>query len=411
MATDDYAYCYSFSDWTRVQSIRQIVQSMLVHRITTNGRVFVHGIVQLLLMLPRWVFSLLNAGVALLLLYLLHLLLSLSGKHEEWIISAFGLFFLCCFTPALGKNTLWLTGAINYSWSAILSLLFLFPFIYEYLNTDWKASPLSTALYALLAFFVGTSSESCSLVVLVLAIFFCLLTLKETCSVMMCQILWIASALCGYAFLMTAPATSSRAGLTDLSYLGFNFRMVFQAAETYLLVPFLIFAILLSLCISFCSERKRIVAACLLFLGGLAALAAYIFAAYLNIRHLFFTVFFTMLACCLLLSALCHCEKHVFPRVALAGISVLFFIQFPVGLLDIAISFHKQQLREQLISEALANGETTVTIENYYPYTSYGIAFFADPYEPPYGPNANISDYYGLDIYGIDPPAESKFSS
>ncbi len=410
MVTDDYAYCFSFADWTRIHSVGQIISSMSAHRITTNGRILVHGIVQLLLMLPRCVFAMLNAAVTLLMLYLIRRLISLPGKPEGWIIPAFGLFFLCCFTPALGKNTLWLTGAINYSWSATFSLLFLFPFLYEYLNTDWKVSTISTVLYVFLAFFVGTCSESCSLVVLVLAVCFCLLTPKKSRSVFLCQILWIVSALCGYAFLMTAPATSGRAGVKDLSYLGFNFRMVFQAAETYLLVPFLIFAILLSLSISLHGEKKRTISACLLFLGGLAALAAYIFAAYLNIRHLFFTVFFTMLACCLLLSALCYSERPIFSRVALGGILVLFLLQFPVGLLDIAISFHKQQLRERQIYEALASGETTITVENYYPYTSYGVAFFADPYEPPYGPNANISDYYGLDVYGIDPQEESTFS-
>ena len=50
---DDFAYCFSWADWTRIRSVSQIIPSMAVHRSVTNGRVIVHGLVQLLLLLPR----------------------------------------------------------------------------------------------------------------------------------------------------------------------------------------------------------------------------------------------------------------------------------------------------------------------------------------------------------------------
>ena len=88
-------------------------------------------------------------------------------------------------------------------------------------------------------------------------------------------------------------------------------------------------------------------------------------------------------------------------------LSVLFLLRFPVGVLDVAVSWHKQELREAQITEALTAGESIVTLENYFPYTSYGLAFELNSTDSSVGPNVNVADYYGLDeVYGIDPVEE-----
>ena len=45
MVADDYSYCFSWADDTRIRSLAQIVPSMTVHRELTNGRVLTHGLV------------------------------------------------------------------------------------------------------------------------------------------------------------------------------------------------------------------------------------------------------------------------------------------------------------------------------------------------------------------------------
>ena len=104
-----------------------------------------------------------------------------------------------------------------------------------------------------------------------------------------------------------------------------------------------------------------------------------------------------MLAAVLLLAGLCRGDRPVFSCVALACLSVLFLLQFPVGVLDVAVSYHKQQLREQQINTALAAGQRSVVLENYYPYTAYAVPFELSLSDPSVGPNINIADYYGLD--------------
>ena len=70
MVADDYSYCFAWGTNARVTSIAQIVPSMAIHRELTNGRVFTHGLVQLLLIRPKALFNVLNAGNAVLLLRL-----------------------------------------------------------------------------------------------------------------------------------------------------------------------------------------------------------------------------------------------------------------------------------------------------------------------------------------------------
>ena len=125
-------------------------------------------------------------------------------------------------------------------------------------------------------------------------------------------------------------------------------------------------------------------------------------------RKVFANKIILLLATVLLLAGLCHAERSVFSSVVLACLSVLFLLQFPVGVLDVAISWHKHQLRVQQINTALAAGQRSVVLENYYPYTAYAVPFELNPENPTVGPNINIADYYGLEaVLGTDAKVET----
>ena len=403
MVSDDFAYCFSWADWTRIRHVSQIIPSMAEHRNVTNGRVIVHGLVQLLLLLPRPVYCVLNALNAVLLCLLIRRLISLSARKQELIILLFGICYFCCFLPAFGENVLWLDGSLNYFWGLSCSLLFLFPFLIAYLDLPYRGSLLSSVLRIILAFAFGTWSENASLVFLFLAACLYLLQWVKTRQFRLLPLLWIAAALAGYVFLMTAPATAGRAGAPSISVIGYNFRIVFQAAREYLLWPLLICAVLFALAVSYRVEKRLLLSSGLIFVGALLVHLSYTFAAYFVPRHLCTTVFLLLLATVLLLDGLCRVERPVFSGVALACLSILFLLQFPVGVLDVAISWHKQQMREQQINTALATGQRSIVLENYYPYTAYAIPFELNPEDPTIGPNINVADYYGLDeVLGED---------
>ena len=403
MVSDDFAYCFSFADWTRIRHVGQIIPSMAEHRNVTNGRVIVHGLVQLLLLLPRPVYCALNALNAVLLCVLIRRMIAHPSRKQEMVILLFGICFFCCFLPAFGENVLWLDGSLNYFWGLSCSLLFLFPFLMDYLALPHHESVFLSVMRIFLAFVFGTWSENASLVFLFLAVCLYLLQWIKTRQFRLFPLFWIVAAMAGYVFLMTAPATAGRAGAPSITVIGYNFRVIFDAARNDLLWPLLIWAVLFALAVSCHVEKRLLIVSALLFVGALLAHLSYTFAAYFVPRHLCTTVFLLMLAAVLLLAGLCRVDRPVFSCVALACLSVLFLLQFPVGVLDVAVSYHKQQLREQQIDTALAAGQRSVVLENYYPYTAYAVLFELSLSDPSVGPNINIADYYGLDsVLGLD---------
>ena len=61
LVADDFQYCFSFADGSRISSVGQILPSMAAHRYVMNGRVFAHALVQLCLLLPKGIFNVCNA--------------------------------------------------------------------------------------------------------------------------------------------------------------------------------------------------------------------------------------------------------------------------------------------------------------------------------------------------------------
>ena len=406
MVSDDYAYCFSWEDWTRIKHIGQIIPSMAAHRNVTNGRVIVHGLVQLLLLLPRPLFCILNALNAVLLFVLIRRLLQIPKWKPELSLLLFGAFSFCCFLPAFGENVLWLDGSLNYFWGLSCSLLFLSPFLSDFIGLPRNENVVYSLLRVLLAFVFGTWSENTSLVFLFLACCFYLLEWIRSRRFRPVPLIWLVTALAGYIFLMTAPATSGRAGAQSVSVIGYNIRVIFSAAKEYLLILLLIYAVLFALSVSFQVEKRLLVASVLLFIGALLAHFSYVFAAYFVPRHLCTAVFLLVLSSVLLLAGLCRAGYSVFSGTALTCISILFLLLFPVGVLDVAVSFHKQHLREEIINTALASDQRSVILENYYPYTSFAVPFELNPIDPSVGPNINIAEYYGLDeVLGMESPA------
>ena len=118
----------------------------------------------------------------------------------------------------------------------------------------------SLCLRLILAFVFGTWSENASLVFLFLAVCLFILQWMKTRRFRLFPLLWIAAALAGYVFLMTAPATAGRAGAPSISVIGYNFRVIFDAARNDLLWPLLIWAVLFALAVSCRVERRLLIA-------------------------------------------------------------------------------------------------------------------------------------------------------
>ena len=399
LMADDFSYCFSMADWQRITSPAQILPSMAAHRVSINGRVIPHGLVQLLLMLPKTCFNVLNAAV----MALLGLLACRCFRKNAWLLPLLALSLWCCM-PAFGQVFLWLDGAVNYAWGLAVLLLFVLPYAECWLDGRRPYSALETALRLVLAFAAGSWSENGSVSILFLALCLLALCARRDRGVPWPLLAWLAAALAGFIFLMSAPATAGRGGETDLSHILYQIRYILDCSRETLLPLYLYWAAAFTLALLAGADRKRLVLSALMVLAGLGSLAAFTFAVYFTLRHLCFTVFFTLLAALTVLSALADLGRKKLPAVTAAALTVLFVFSFIPGVLDIGVVYSQSRRREAAIHEALESGEKQVQLRLYTPETWYSAAWELTDLgpDPAQWPNDNYASYYGLEaVVGV----------
>ena len=154
LLADDYMYCFSFADGSRMESLSQLIPSMAAHRLTMNGRLISHGLVQLSLMLPFWIFKLANSAVLVGEVYLVYrMALGRRDRNTLLLLCIFGCIWI--FTLNFGQVILWQDGSVNYLWATFFSLLYLTVYIRKFLlDRDIKTLP-GRILYILSAFLIG----------------------------------------------------------------------------------------------------------------------------------------------------------------------------------------------------------------------------------------------------------------
>ena len=398
---DDFCYTFSFATDRRIQSVADIFPSMATHRVLLNGRVVPHFLVQIFLMFPKAVFSLLNALQAVLMMLLCARYLQSEGR-KKCLVLLCGLFGIWVFSPSFGENYLWLDGAVNYSWANTALMLFLLPYGAAWLEIPVKKNTVLSILHVVFAFAAGAWSENGALAFLFLASVLFLGVWNREKKLPVWLLLGICSAAGGYIFLMTAPATAGRSAPMEMTTLVRNAQKVLETAASDLLIPYVAFAVLLALALAFHGRKERVIFSLLLFLAGFGALCSFVFAAYFVERHFSCTVFLTVFSCTVLLDELVQLKKQPILYALTAALAVVFIFRFSIGAIDILVSNRKEAEREQQISEALSNGEKTVTLTNYFPNTGYALPFILDA--PDDWVNVAVSSYYGLEtVYGINP--------
>jgi len=128
---DDFVYQFMFEGGTvnydnPIKSISDIVASQVEHYHSVNGRSIVHFLVQLFTgLLGKTVFNLFNIIVFGVFLFLLRDFSS-SRKRETTPNQGFTavILVLVLLLPRFKDTFLWMTGSINYLWSATAALLF-----------------------------------------------------------------------------------------------------------------------------------------------------------------------------------------------------------------------------------------------------------------------------------------------
>lgn len=160
---DDLAYHYYYDSNSALErptsepitSFWQIFPSMWNHYNAVNGRFTSHLIIQLFCgLLGKSVFNYINTCIFILFCDLIVLLSCGKRKLLPLAIVVVSVMYLL---PFPGQTMLWLTGSVNYLWSATFSLI-----VIKFLIVGGKRSIITTLMLFLFTIFAGWMNESIS---------------------------------------------------------------------------------------------------------------------------------------------------------------------------------------------------------------------------------------------------------
>ena len=406
MIADDYSYSFSFADYSRIESVGDIVGSMAAHRETINGRVIAHSMVQFFLMLPKAVFNISNGLAASLFVFLTSLYSDFGLERTNAFVLAIAVLALWYFVPQFGEVFLWLDGAFSYGWAMLFSLLFVFPFYREFCGSGHRTQSWVKAVYVVFAFAAGAYSESSSLAMLFIA--FCLAVggYIQKRKVPLFLAAALVTAILGYVFLMLSPSElSGRAGEFSLSAIARSFEYAVELTKLHLGKLYCAFMLIFAVAIETELTKPKgerdfrpVGFAAIAFLGGLVSIAVFAFAKYFPNRAMCASACWTIVAGTVLLSGM-FARRCSFVS-GLAGVlAALFAFSFVLGVLDVAVVYKKSNERLTQIAEAKANGETSIVLEKFVADTKYSPAYeLTDIAEGENEwPNDAIASYFGLE--------------
>lgn len=222
MAADDFAYHYIFGNGSlettsqRVSSISDIITSMTAHYNWTNGRVITHFIVQLMILIGKPVFNVINALVYVVLTVLIyfHCVGKKAEKHSAVLFVAINL-SIWSFAKQWGFSTVWLTGSINYMWATTIRLAALLPFRF-YAEDGKNSHPVLKAFLMLFAgVLAGGTSENMSAVFIGIVVLYMIYYRIKHYKFRPFFITALVGALPGYAFMMLAPGNRVRTDIVS----------------------------------------------------------------------------------------------------------------------------------------------------------------------------------------------------
>ena len=394
---DDYVYRNSFLTGKRLESLRDIIPSMIAHSRTMNGRLISHGLEQAFMLVPPVVFDVTNAAVFTLTLYLVCRLC--AGESKPWLFGAiFCLFWL--FTPDFGQVALWQVGAINYFWSLTGCVLFFAPALIRFqTGRDILKNKLHWLLFCIYGFFFGWYNEIASFVGLCMVV--CLVILDVWMNRARFQpwrLLPVVFGFVGYAIMLNAPAQVANKQEVAPTIFGLAYK---AAAYTFkfgvLFAPLLAaYAWLLWKGLRKKLPAKTLIVSALFAFAGICANVMPIFATYYPRRCMCTSALMLIMGCGFLAAPLLKARGI---RFVCGVLAVLTLFAGALGLWDISDSYQQFRQREKTIAASIEAGELDVTANVVVPHTPYsGFWNLRDlsTEETKTWPNYNMAQYYGI---------------
>lgn len=403
--TDDFSYCFSWADGSRIDAVLDIIPSMAAHAQTMNGRLIAHAAAQFFLMLPDWVFDIVNSLVFVAQVPLIVRICKCEERNNLLHAGVFGAIWIC--VPVFGQVNLWLDGACNYLWNVFMGLLFIQPYVDHFMNEGKYRMAIPKALFPVLAFLMGGWGESGSAAFIFIAAALtalCHFYRHKKVPPVFFIALFLAAA--GYLTMYLAPAQAGKGGaMTLLGLCKGLFRCLQRLGDIWMLAA--AFGLLLLLNLRAGTGKNRMLLAGVFFLGAMCANFILIFAASYPERVAVNATVLLVAADAVLMQGIFEEGDY---RTVAASLLALLVVTAPArmtwGACDIFRTYGALKANENRLIASVEDGEKDITLPIVHADTKYsavwGLRYLAEG-DPDNWPNNSMADYFGADsITGVD---------
>lgn len=358
---DDFSYHFSWYKSSVIDSFDDLFLSMGIHWLKTNGRVVAHFLVHIFELLPKGIFNVVNSLLFTAMIAMIYHISSGAKRNNALLLTIFGATWI--FTPAFGQVFLWLDGSCNYLWGMMFGLVYLLPFVQDFLYDRPVRSKRMQAAIVVFAVFMGAYSENGS------AAFIFMSALIQLARVVLQGKPWtrwglasLATACAGYFPMVLAPGTvTNKGGNWSLQYLRENF---INALEQYRLLELLLIAFCVTLVLASMNQarRERICLAVICFLGSVVANFMMTAAAYYPERSMLFSTMLLILADGILFAELFDGGQKALVASASAVIALYTVFFLIIGLNDIYVTGSHLKANEAYIISCREQGTMDVRV-------------------------------------------------
>ncbi len=219
LAADDFNYHFIYWDHctpdTRITGIKDIVSSMTYHYYEINGRVLLHGILEVFTFIGKPFFNVVNSLMYVILSFLIykHCIGLRKSKHNLLLYLAINV-MLWLFVQRWGQTTVWMTGSVNYLWGSVFRLTALLPFrLYADYEGNHKNHWYLMALMLVGGAIAGATNENTGAAMIGMMSLFIIYYRVHLKKIPLWSITGLIGAVGGYAFMVLAPSNFNRANV------------------------------------------------------------------------------------------------------------------------------------------------------------------------------------------------------
>ena len=309
---DDYQLMYDYTGTKRVSSIFSVFKELYYMYFNWGGRMLAHFFAYTFLMLPKWIFNIVNSIVYVLDVYLIYLIAK-GSKNDNYLYLLLIHMIIFVFFPTFAQTFLWLDGSCNYSFTLLVQLFF----IYKILNI--KNHTYHYILYIMISLLSGMCNENSSLSLIV---FLLLYTIYNRSHLKIKIISWIGLVL-GYLFLFLAPGNYVRMKVVGGASLFDNLfaKLIFLFSRFW---PILLASLLLVI-IQYLKTKKKDKLCFIFYISSLVSFFAMMASPQLSLRSFTLSVIYVFI---ILISLIFNIEKVSIKKTILITFSLIFILVF-----------------------------------------------------------------------------------